>query len=161
MKTLILIRHGKSDWATGLSDIDRPLNNRGLRDAPRMAEILKSNGIIPNTMFVSSAKRTTQTAQMLNDTFGLTPEEIISCPELYLCRTETALETIACAPNDIEKLAIVAHNPTLSYLCSLFSQKDYFDVPTLGIFIGVFDVDSWLDVKPETMTDFTFLYPKM
>lgn len=160
MKTLLLVRHGEAGWVSGLSDSDRPLSAKGLADAPIMANELKAHNIIPELLFVSGAKRTKQTADAFCETLAIAQENNITCPELYLCRTETILETIACAPNDANTIAIIAHNPTLSYLGSMFSKESHFDMPPLGIFIGTFDVDNWLDVNPQTMTEYAFISPQ-
>ena len=64
MKTLILVRHAKSSWdAPGLSDIDRPLNERGKKDAPEMANRLKARKLHIDLFVSSTAKRASKTAK--------------------------------------------------------------------------------------------------
>lgn len=161
MKTLILIRHGKSDWSAGLSDRERPLNHRGLNDAPIMAKVLQHQDQIPELLYVSSAKRTTQTANILAKELSIPQEHLISSPELYLCDAFAVEEIVRFAPNEAESIAIVGHNPTLSEVSSYFSNRDYMDLPTLAICICTFDVDNWEDVSPENLRGSDFFYPKM
>ena len=72
MKQLLLIRHAKSDWDhPGLSDHDRPLNDRGRRDCPRMAEALRSRGITPDLIVTSTAVRAATTAEAIAGGLGL------------------------------------------------------------------------------------------
>ncbi len=114
--TLVLIRHGKSDWNSGSDDFMRPLNKRGLLDAPRMAGELKSRGIIPDRILTSPALRALTTAQLMADTFGCSaPEEKSS---LYLA---PASEILTIAFKELETancLFIFGHNPGMSYAVS-------------------------------------------
>lgn len=160
MKTLLLIRHGKSDWVAGLSDKDRPLNQRGIMDAHQMGQKLKIQGIIPEFMFVSSAKRTTKTAEILSDYYDLEKEHVISCPELYLCEVEDIFDTVECLDNEINIASVVAHNPCLSYLASQLSSLDYVDMPTMGIFIVQFDTDEWDNLRQAKVISTQLITPR-
>ena len=76
-RRLIVMRHAKSSWKdTHLEDHDRPLNKRGLRDAPRISEELYSRGWIPDLILVSSSRRTMQTLEMMKNRFGDLPSEV-------------------------------------------------------------------------------------
>ena len=78
MKTLLLIRHAKSDWGDpGLDDIDRPLSERGKRDAPAMAHRLLDKKIKINGFISSPAKRATRTAKIFAATFRMNKDKII------------------------------------------------------------------------------------
>ena len=73
MKTLLILRHAKSSWNyTDLSDYDRPLNARGKQDAPRMGEHLREQGLIPDRILTSSAKRAKKTAIRVAKACGYT-----------------------------------------------------------------------------------------
>lgn len=161
MKTLILIRHGKSDWSAGLSDRERPLNHRGLNDAPLMANVLQREGLIPELLYVSSAKRTTQTAEILAKTLSIPQEHLIKSPELYLCDAFAIEEIINFAPVENDKIAIVGHNPTLSEVAGLYCVQGYVDMPTLGIFICTFNTDNWAKISRDNAVERMFLYPKL
>ena len=73
MKTLLMLRHAKSSWKDGsLSDHDRPLNERGKRDAPRMGQILKEQALVPELIISSTAKRARKTAAKMAEAAGIT-----------------------------------------------------------------------------------------
>ena len=61
MKRLLLLRHAKSAWPDGVEDHDRPLSDRGRRDAPRMGAYIAAAGLRPDFALVSSARRTQET----------------------------------------------------------------------------------------------------
>lgn len=161
MKTLILIRHGKSDWSAGLPDRERPLNQRGLNDAPIMAKVLQREGYIPDLMYVSSAKRTSETAQILAKHMAISDDSLLNCPELYLCFADTMLDTIEFAPNEYDTIAIVGHNPTISEVAGHFCKQSYVEMPTLGTFICEFDCDSWAEISEYNKVERQFFYPKL
>lgn len=161
MKTLLLIRHGKSDWSANLSDRERPLNQRGISDAPIMANVLKLKQYIPDIIYYSSAKRTTQTTQLLADNLDLSKEILIRCPELYLCYPEVILETIEITPNEHNTIAIVGHNPSISQVVNHLCGKHNIELPTLGCAIFTFNCDNWLDAAPYLLDSYQIFYPKM
>ena len=82
MFELILMRHAKSDWHSHTADIDRPLNERGAADAVRMGARLKQLNLVPDTMVVSSAQRTQETADLLLN--NLTVDEEIDLTAIAL-----------------------------------------------------------------------------
>ncbi len=78
MKTLLLVRHAKSSWdVAGLDDLERPLNERGKKDAPEMAKRVKERNIHPDIFLSSSAKRAYKTAKLFAKEFGLAKSEIV------------------------------------------------------------------------------------
>ena len=77
MKTLILVRHAKSDWnEPGLSDIERPLNERGKKDAPMMAKRLRKKGLKIDAFLSSPAKRAFRTARFFAEEFDVKKDNI-------------------------------------------------------------------------------------
>src|SRR5690242_17249759 len=96
MKTLILVRHAKSSWETpGLSDYDRPLNDRGKKDAPEMAKRLKEKGIRIDQIVSSPAKRAKRTARYFADVFNIDKDEIYLVEDLYGAMPESFAQTVA------------------------------------------------------------------
>lgn len=161
MKTLILIRHGKSDWSAGVSDKERPLNHRGRSDAPIMGNVLQHEGIIPERFYVSCATRASQTAQLLTEAMDISQDTLVNCPELYLCDSFTVEEIIRYAPDKYNTIAIIGHNPTLSHIAGLFSQQNYVDMPTLGVFVCYFNTDNWENISKRNAVKQQFFYPKL
>jgi phosphohistidine phosphatase len=114
---LVLIRHGKSDWNTGADDFNRPLNKRGLRDAPRMAEALREKGITPDRIITSPALRALTTARLMADVLGI--EELEEISPLYLASPSDILDTARTRLKEGETLFLFGHNPGISYAASV------------------------------------------
>lgn len=123
MKTLILIRHAKSSWySRAPKDFDRPLAERGLRDAPRMGAWLKQwltdENMSLDAVVSSSAKRALHTAELVAQAVGYPVSQIKTDSELYLASRVSLQEAAenALAPQNC--VALVGHNPGLDYLLS-------------------------------------------
>ncbi len=124
MKTLVLIRHAKSDWTShGLPDFDRPLNKRGRTDAPLMADQLKQLGIVPQKILTSPANRARTTAYLMAEQFGMPGQEIVEVPSLYLGEPSD-LDRAVKSSLDTETLFLYAHNPGISYYATLLAQQE-------------------------------------
>ena len=151
MKTLLLVRHAKSDWSDGkLADFDRPLNGRGERDAPQMAAFLLGRGEVPELIVSSPAKRAYTTARAFADRFDIPENDISLREDLYEAPTRTVLEAIRELPDHVDRAAIFGHNPSLTYVVQQFSD-DYVDnVPTCGVAVIRGEVGSWSEMVPET-----------
>jgi phosphohistidine phosphatase len=76
MKTLLLVRHAKATHESGYSDFERPLTEKGIHGAEKMAKHLQEKGIIPQLFVTSPALRTHQTANIFTDTLKLAPATI-------------------------------------------------------------------------------------
>jgi len=118
MFELLLMRHAKSDWHSHTADIDRPLNERGAQDALRMGAYLNEEGLVPDCMVVSSARRTQQTAELLLQSFSVPENNIITDRQLYLADSETICDIIELYAGEGQRLLILAHNPGMDYLVS-------------------------------------------
>ena len=78
LRRLYIIRHGKSSWDhPGLEDIDRPLANRGIRNAGDMAGRLQQAGLIPQLIYSSPASRALNTAMLMSKSWDLKPEQLL------------------------------------------------------------------------------------
>ena len=92
MKQLTLVRHAKSSWSNPhLKDFDRPLNERGLRDAPVMANHLKQLAIVPDSIISSAAHRAESTARIMADVLLGDAEQIVTETALYAASVEGLL----------------------------------------------------------------------
>lgn len=161
MKTLILIRHAKSDWSNaGLSDFDRPLNHRGKQDAPMMGQRLHQRDIQIDFFVSSTARRAMQTTQLLTEAIGYSPDDIIWQPDLYLASPREILHVIHQTEDSCQTLALLAHNPGITTLANyLCPEARIANVPTCGVVILEFDIDSWEALNPPG-TLIQFDYPK-
>lgn len=152
MKHLILIRHGKSDWDhPGLSDHDRPLNRRGLRDAPRVASALLERGVKPDLIVSSTALRALTTATILADEMKFPREEIVEVPDLYLAPPGTILRVIRQLDEDAGTALLFGHNPGMHEAVNLFNNgKEVSDFPTLAVGRIELAVDYWAEADWES-----------
>src|SRR6476659_5412458 len=114
MKHLILLRHAKSSWKNAtLDDADRPLAERGERDAPRIAERLKKRGAQPTLLLTSHARRALRTAEIVGRALGLGPAQTRTVPELYLASADDIRGVLAVQDDAHDCVILVGHNPGL------------------------------------------------
>ena len=125
--TLALLRHAKSDWDTGVADVDRPLNKRGHRDAPRLGRWLRMQDWQPQLILSSPAVRARQTIEAVIDQAGLQHSELHWDEGLYLAGRGTLLERIRSLSPATARVMLVGHNPGLEELLEYLSRAP---VPT-------------------------------
>lgn len=143
-KTLILVRHAKSDWGNaGLSDFDRPLNERGLRDAPRMAQHLIAKGVAIDAFIASPAKRAKTTAQLFAQAYERDTASIIYETSLYLAPPTVFFDVISNTPDAYNSIAVFSHNNGLTDFANLLTPTRVDDLPTSGVFAVSVATDSW------------------
>ena len=124
MKTLFLIRHAKSSWASiGLRDIERTLEQRGHNDAPRMAKHLKKLGIKPDLLVSSPAVRARTTADYFAKEYNIALESIDIQADIYEADEQTILHIIHELPDSVETVFMFGHNPTFTYVADSFSKN--------------------------------------
>jgi phosphohistidine phosphatase len=141
-KTLLLMRHAKSDWKQpGLSDHDRPLNARGRKAAPAMADQLLENGWRVDVILASSAVRVQQTVSLMHDHWS-TSAEIWTVPALYLASSTQIMLEVQALHDSWNSVLVVAHNPGLAQLVSQLSGRDT-EMPTAAVAIFEFATDNW------------------
>lgn len=121
MLTLALLRHAKSSWnPIVLDDFDRPLNDRGLKAAPRMGRVIADIGLAPDIILCSSAKRTRETLTLAREAWTHHNDTPISYEDgLYLAEPESLLTRVKKLPDDVTSALLVGHNPGLEELAQL------------------------------------------
>lgn len=161
MKTVYFIRHAKSSWSDmSLSDFDRPLNKRGKRDAPMMAQKLHEMGVRPDAIISSTANRAFTTATHFAKALGIAKSEIIKTPSIYEAYYKTVLEIVKNQTKAWNTILVFGHNPAFTTIANSF-EGDYIDnVPTCGIVKVTAAIDDWLDFDEKTGTVSAFYYPK-
>lgn len=160
-KTLTLFRHGKSDWGDPtLSDRERPLNPRGVRDVPKVAEQLKHAGLRPSLIVASAATRTWQTAQVIADTFGYPREFMHKEDDLYLATAATLAAFVAAQDNSFNSLIVCGHNPGISDFAIDLAPTVATDLPTSGVVTVTMETDSWAVLVSSPVTLLHHLTPK-
>lgn len=161
MKSLLLMRHAKSSWkSSGTSDFERPLNERGRRDAPFMAQQLLRHGIRPDLIISSAATRAASTALIVVEELGIHPKSIRAEMRIYEATTPELLRIIRSIPNEAQSVLLVGHNPVLSECAVALTPEKQEELPTSGIVCLDFSVDSWKEVSDNTGTVRFFDYPK-
>lgn len=143
MKSVLILRHAKSSWKQPeRTDHDRPLNDRGKADAPRIGRLLKARGLEPEVVLCSTAKRARKTAAKVVKASGLALEvELFS--ELYLAAPESYIELIRSQPEEYHCIMVVGHNPGLEQLQYLLTGELQ-AMPTAALAVVDLDIDSWM-----------------
>lgn len=162
MKELYLTRHAKSSWNDPqLRDFDRPLNERGERDAPLMAQRLLSRGCVPTLLMCSPARRALRTAQLMAAVLGHAPGDIEIIEELYEADTGVWLRVIAGLAEEHPRVLIVGHNPTVSDVASrLCPAARLPELPTCAVLQLSYPDRPWAKIAAETPQKWIFDYPK-
>lgn len=160
-KTLLLIRHAKSSWDDpSLSDSERPLNERGEKDAPEMAKRLSDKKIKVDALASSTAKRAKQTGKHFAKEFGLRKKNIVVEPKLYEAGDENFYEVIENLKNKWDIVAIVSHNPGITSFADSLTETKIDDMPTCSIFALKIDTDKWKNFRTAKKEFWFFDYPK-
>lgn len=161
MKTLYLIRHAKSSWANpGQADQDRPLNERGLKDAPRMAERLRKEGCQPDLILSSPARRAFKTARFFAREFEIPGKEIQVIEDLYLASAATIARVIDSVPAKISQLALVGHNPGITEYANGLTSIRLDNMPTCSVFAVTADLSDWSDFEKARKSFQFFHFPR-
>jgi len=149
MKKLYLMRHATSNWPEGIAtDIERPLTPKGEKEALEMAKVLRSKTDSLDFMMVSSAIRTQSSAKVLKEQIEI--KKSLVTEDIYETTHEHLLEVILSFPKDIDTLLLVAHNPSISMLTTLFLGT-YADLPPAVLVEIHFNVDHWSDLDRESI----------
>jgi len=157
---LYLVRHAKSSWAeAGLPDHERPLNDRGREDAPRMFARLSRRPMAPQLIIASDALRTVETAKLLRSALKIDKDRLRFDSGLYHAGPERIVSIAQQLPSDVEAAAIVGHNPGLTYAANLLAADLTLDnLPTCGI-VGIhFPIKDWPELSIGTLSYLD--YPK-
>jgi len=124
MPTLYLMRHAKSDWhSAAQADFDRPLNQRGARDAVRMGQWLVAQGLRPEVLLASPAQRARQTVLAVADALGVNDNVVAFNKDLYLADRATLLNILHTVSAATDSVLLVAHNPGLDELVAWLAPE--------------------------------------
>ncbi|MBN2756639.1 MAG: histidine phosphatase family protein [Bacteroidales bacterium] len=148
MKNLLIMRHAKSDWEnSNLSDFDRPLNDRGNKAAPLMAEEIIRLDKLPQIIISSPANRAKSTAQLFAKKIGI-ENDIIFERNFYSGYIDDIVEFVKSVDDKFSRIMIVGHNPTMESLVSyLINNRPYIVMSTAAIASINFDIKKWSKLK--------------
>ncbi|HZF65990.1 MAG TPA: histidine phosphatase family protein [Chitinophagaceae bacterium] len=161
MKTLILVRHAKSSWdTTGIDDFDRPLNERGKKDAPEMAKRLRKRRISIDLFLSSPAKRALKTAECFADEFKLAKTKVSFVDQLYHASVATFVKVVDEISDRFSCAIMFSHNPGITDYANSLTNVHIDNIPTCGIFAVQADVNSWSAFNKSEKFFLFFDYPK-
>jgi phosphohistidine phosphatase len=163
MKNLLIVRHAKSSWDNAdTSDIDRPLNDRGKRDAPAMAQRIIKAGLAIDRFVSSPAKRARQTAEYFVHAYGKKDKDIHFVPELYHASTSTFKDVVGKLDDNDTTVILFSHNPGITAFVNLLTDTIRVDnMPTCAVFAVKGDTEHWQDFFVAKRELLFFDYPKL
>jgi len=161
-KTLLIIRHAKSSWDIGtLNDFERPLNDRGKRDAPEMAKRLIDKKIEIDAFVSSPAKRAKKTAELFCEAYGEKTGKILFVTKLYHAAPEDFFETISALDDSFETVAVFSHNPGITAFVNELTDTVQIDtMPTCSVFAIQVQSNKWANFSKAKKKFLFFDYPK-
>lgn len=167
-RRLVLLRHAKSDWPTGVPDRERPLGKRGRQEAPQAGRWLAAAGLTPDLALVSPALRTRQTWNLVSAQLGGDVPTQIS-DDLYAAGLAGSLELVRGLGDDVRTVLLVGHNPTTENLALYLDdgtgvagdrERMAGKYPTGGVAVLHLQVSSWADVDQATARLMAFAVPR-
>ncbi|TGE17775.1 SixA phosphatase family protein [Hymenobacter elongatus] len=161
MKTLYLMRHAKSSWNfDNLTDQERPLNDRGRTDAPRMGQALAKRDIQLDLVVSSPAVRAISTAAIVARELNYAHDKIQVIERIYRAEVADLLEVVRALPDSAEAVLLLGHNPTITDFANALSPSPLNELPTSAIVCLKFDSARWAETD-RTNAEFYFLdYPR-
>jgi phosphohistidine phosphatase len=148
MRTLLILRHAKSSWKDdSLPDHDRPLNKRGLKDAPRMGQLLRREDLLPDLILCSSAKRARVTAELVAEESGYEGELRLK-DDLYAFDAEAYLEALSELEDKYNCVMLVGHNPAMEELLEALTGG-FERMPTAALALLELPIEHWSELENE------------
>lgn len=150
MKTLLVLRHAKSSWVeSGLDDHERPLNDRGEREAPKVGEQLRQRRLVPDLIISSDAVRAHKTTVAVAGAAGHSGEIRLD-HSLYLAAPDDILAVLRSADENAGIVMVVGHNPGLEGLVrQLTGETTYLATATVAEI--ALPIDRWSDLDETTL----------
>jgi phosphohistidine phosphatase len=160
MKTLFLIRHAKSSWDDpALPDKDRPLGDRGRRDAPKMGKRLAKRDVKPDLILSSPARRALKTAEIIAKKLDYKLKDIVVDDRLYASAVHDLLNVIHKLGDKLERVILFGHNPELTELAHRLSSE-ITHMPTCAVAEFTFNAKSWSHIGKAKLAKVALDYPK-
>ena len=152
MKTLLVQRHAKSSWKHPEgSDHDRPLNKRGRRDAPRMGRFVAAQGLRPDVIVASTARRARRTAEEVARHAGC--EGAVQLDRrLYLASPDEIVDVVRGVAGGARRVMVVGHNPGLEDLVARLAGRRE-TLPTAALAALRLSIRSWTELTASTAGD--------
>ena len=146
MKTIVLFRHGKSDWNVHFeNDHDRPINKRGINAAKKMGKYLADIKEIPELLISSTAHRTRETIELAAQC-GNWKSECIFEPRIYGGSPNVLIEIIKNIDEKFNYVCLIGHEPNFSSFISKSCNEKFHRFPTASMAKIVYNKDKWVNV---------------
>lgn len=159
-RQLYLMRHAKSSWKYPLTDLDRPLNQRGSDDAPRMGQRLSRRKTRLDLMVTSHALRALRTAQMVAEALRYPMEQLCVQPRLYTEDAGVILQIIRDLDDRHHVVMLLGHNPVFTELANRFAHIPIVNVPTAGVVHLEMELTHWKHFDARKVEFVDIDYPK-
>lgn len=160
-KVLYIVRHAKSCWDfEGISDVDRPLKLKGIKNAYEMARRQKLRNAIPDLIISSPANRAIHTAVIFARVMEIPFNKIIIDSSLYGTDVNSVINMVKKTDNKINSLMIFGHNPDFTEVTNMFIPEPVFEVPTSGLVQIKFNSDNWLNIGKNEVKEYFIDFPK-
>ena len=157
---LLLVRHAKSSWSnTSLADFDRPLNKRGVSNAPLMGQRIREYGLHLDAIITSTAERAQETSKLIAKEMAYEIEDIDLESDLYHASREVFINILS--KQQYRNIAMVGHNPGIQDFSYWLSSEPTVNFPTCGVIHISFSLDNWTEISKNSGKAMRFEYPKM
>ena len=162
MKTLVLCRHAKSDWPEGVADVNRPLKERGYKDAEFLGKLLAKKQFLPDRIVSSPAKRALNTAEIMRKNLNY-KKDILVQPSVYYEGTSSLISFVRDLPRELDTVMIFGHNPTMENAVRFILKADApFIMPTSAMACLEIDGYSWTGIEEANKVSLRwFLVPRL
>ena len=147
MKTITLIRHGKSSWEFDVSDDQRPLKTRGVKDSKLVAEYYKTFNFVPDAIFSSPANRALSTCKIFMSVLDIDMSNIQIVDELYDFSGHKVINFMKSLPEDYNNVMIFGHNHAFTSISNIFGDNFIDNLPTAGLVRLSFSSNTWRSVE--------------
>jgi len=161
MKTLLVMRHAKSDWGVAFGDDhERPLARRGVKAARRMGRFITDAEVAPELVISSTAVRARNTAELAAEA-GDWGCPIVTTGDFYANDAASVLERVGETEAGVERLLIAGHEPTWSTLVTWLIGGGRVRMPTAAVACLDLAHGEWVDLAPGTCELRWLMTPKM
>lgn len=161
MKKVYVIRHAKSDWSFDVDDYDRPLNDRGKRDAPMMANRILQRGVTIDAFVTSPALRALNTCRAFMDVYEREEKQIILEPSLYHAPASTIWQVISSMDEKFSSIALFTHNNGITDFANSLGILRIDNMPTCSVVGFASSSDTWKDIQAGERMLLFLDYPKL
>ncbi len=144
-----------------MPDFDRPLNERGKADAPRMAQRLREKRISIDHFISSSARRARKTAVAFAKEYGVKKDDVQLVDELYEAVVPVFYDVVGKLNDDSKAVALFSHNPGITDFANDLTNTRIDNIPTCGIFCVEAACNSWALFREAPKTFLFFDYPRL